>query len=63
MGRRSSLHVDFVHVNTLNGLEAFQIFFFSENFTNFDLNHQEAAETYSTVGQILSIIFLPICSN
>ena len=60
MGRRSSLHVDFVHVNTLKGLEAFEIFFFSENFTNFDLKLQGATENYSTIGQRQSIMFLTI---
>ena len=38
MGRRSSLHEDFVRVKTLMGLERFEVrFFFREKFTKFDL--------------------------
>ena len=61
MDRQTSLLGDFVHVNTLMGLEPFEvIFFFREKFTYFDLELQGVAENYSTVGQRLSIVFLRI---
>ena len=61
MDRQTSLLGDLVHVNTLMGLEPFEVFFFfREKFTYFDLELQGVAENYSTVGQRLSIVFLRI---
>ena len=61
MGRRSSLHGDFVHVNTLMGLEPFEAYFFVlRKFSNFDPKLQGVTENYSTIGQRQSMMFLTI---
>ena len=48
MGRRSSLHEDFVRVKTPMGLEPFEVnFFFGQKFTKFDLTFEIVIRNHS----------------
>ena len=61
MGRRSSLHEDFVRVKTLMGLERFEVrFFFGEIITKFDLALKKVIKNRSKVSTRLHMMFLTI---
>ena len=61
MGRRSSLHEDFVRVKTPMGLERFQVrFLFGEIITKFDLALKEVIKNRSKVSTTLSMMFSTI---
>ena len=58
MGRRSSLHEDFVLVKTLMGLGRFEVRFFSgDKFTKFDLALTLVIKNLSKVGYTRSMMF------
>ena len=64
MGRRSSLHEDFVRVKTLMGLEPFEVrFFFGEKCIKFNLALKEVIKNHSKVSTILSMMFLTKAQN
>ena len=64
MGRRSSLHEDFVRVKTPMGLERFEVrFFVGEIITKFDLALKEVIKNPSKVNTRFSIMFLTIAQK
>ena len=61
MGRRLSLHQDFVRVKTRMGLEPFEVRFFVKiKFTKIDLALTLVIKNHSKVGYTRSMMFLKI---